>query len=122
MIQVAFVDGDACVAVLGHQVDGILDGLLDLDRDQVGARDHEFAHAHIPHLEDAVDHLPLFFLDHAFFLADCDQQLELFFGYERATYLRLAAEQPEDQTGDSRQNVDNGPHHDSGTGDQRRQA
>ena len=122
MIDVALIDGDACVAVLGHEVDGLLDGLVSLDGNQVGARNHDFTNTHIPHLEDAVDHLPFFFLEHTLFFANRDQHFEFFFGNEGAAHLGLAAQDTQDKPRDGGQDIDNWPHHEGCGGHQPRQA
>ena len=97
--------------MLDDQLDGLLGGLVGLDRDQVRARDHHLANPHVPHFEDAVDHLAFFFLEDAFLLAHRDQQFELFLGYERAANLRLSAKHQENQPSDPGQDKDDRAHH-----------
>ena len=79
-------DGDARVAVLDDQLDGVADRARRGRGDDVEPRDHDLAHRLVGHLEDAVDHLPLLLLDHAFLFADVDEHLQLLFRDERTLH------------------------------------
>src|SRR5437762_2350681 len=120
VIQVALVDGDPGMAMLGHEIDGFLDRLVDFDRHQVGARDHDLANPHVAHFEDAMDHLALFFFEDTLFFADGDQHLEFFFGDERASYLRLGTHHAKNEPGHRGENEHERSHHERRQGDQPR--
>ena len=122
VIQVALVDRDAGVPVLGDQLHGFFDRLVHFDRDQVGAGHHDLPHKHVAHLEDAMDHLAFFFFEDALFLAHGDEHFQFFFGDERAADLSLGAHHSQNQSRDHGKQIDHWSHDERGRGDQPRHA
>ena len=110
------------MAMLGHEIDGFLHRLVDLDRHQVRARHHDLANPHVAHLEDAVDHLALFFFEDTLFFADGDEHLEFFLGHERAAHLGLGAHHAKNQPGHRGEDEDERSHRERRPGDQPRHA
>ena len=89
------------MAVLDHQVDELGDGAVDLDGDDVDARDHHLADRLVGHLEDAVDHLLLAVLHHPLLLAEVEHQLELLLGHEGPDHALAAGRGAEERVADA---------------------
>ena len=70
----------------------LLDGLVGVDRDHVGPREHHLAHDGVAELEDRVDELALLALDRVLFGRDVGHGADLLLGDERALLQALARE------------------------------
>ena len=106
VVRRAFVERDARVADVRDDLEDLVGRCVDVDRDDVRARDHDLVHRLLRDGEDRRDHPLLALLKDPPRLTGLDQRLDLVLGDERGSKLRVPAERSGDEPGEVEEDAD----------------
>lgn len=107
VIEVLAADGEDVLRVFADDAQVVAQGVGQVEPEHLGARRHQGVGGLVAHVEDAVDHGLLGFLEGAVLGALLDEVLDLVFG-DGVLDVRVDAEQQQDAIGRARQKADEG--------------